>query len=446
MVAQRNRLVESLVGWTGIDLERAGRNAAVDHFLDNRTRALGMSAKEYVDSLDGPDHPEVKELVEAVTVGHTWFYRDPAQLEIISKLALGAFGTEEQVRVWVPACATGEDVYTLAMLADRDGWNGSILGTDINASFIARARKGYYGEWSFRNLPKELRSVLQPVGGPDDGVFEVVDRIRSAVSFRRHNLMDHPILPAERTWNIILCRNVLIYFRPAKIATTIEVLARTLAPNGWLFLGASDVISNKMEGVRQISLEGRAAFQRESARWRVSRRTQPPPKEPADTRPTVATLPATPVVTQAPLPSPTPSPSPTKTSPHDALLARGVAALEAGDIPRALVDLIATLELDPLCGEAHLFTGIAYHLGGDPPSAIQALRAASLLEPDLWLASFYLALNYEKLGQAAAASREFRHVGIALGQPEAARRRTLLSDKLAMWEDEIATLARSRSL
>src|SRR5215472_830013 len=98
----RRRLVEALVTWTGIDLDRGGRNSAVDHFLATRPRALGVSVQQYVDSLNGPEHPEVKELVEAVTVGHTWFYRDPAQLEIISKLVLGALGAERRVRVWVP--------------------------------------------------------------------------------------------------------------------------------------------------------------------------------------------------------------------------------------------------------------------------------------------------------------------------------------------------------
>jgi Tfp pilus assembly protein PilF len=122
-----------------------------------------------------------------------------------------------------------------------------------------------------------------------------------------------------------------------------------------------------------------------------------------------------------------------------------VAALEAGQTQSALADLIKAIEVDTLCGEAHLFAGIAYHLSGDAPSAVQALRAAILLEPELWLASFYLALNYEKMGQASEAGREFRNVARALAQPTTRRRETLISDKLAVWEQDIAALARSRA-
>jgi len=130
---------------------------------------------------------------------------------------------------------------------------------------------------------------------------------------------------------------------------------------------------------------------------------------------------------------------------RDAWLTRGVAALEAGQTQGALLDLIKAIEVDTLCGEAHLFAGVAYHLSGDGPSAVQALRAAILLEPDLWLASFYLALNYERAGQKTEAAREFRNVARALAQPTAMRRETLLSDKLAVWENDIAALARSRA-
>jgi Tfp pilus assembly protein PilF len=123
---------------------------------------------------------------------------------------------------------------------------------------------------------------------------------------------------------------------------------------------------------------------------------------------------------------------------------RGVAALEAGQTQGALTDFIKALELDPLRGEAHLFAGIAYHLAGDSASAVQALRAAILLEPELWLASFYLALNFEKLGLTAEAQREFRHVAQALSHPAKRPPTTLLSEKLAVWEEDIASAARSR--
>jgi len=450
-------LVEALVSWTGIDLERGGRRAAVDRFLENRTRALGVSATAYVDSLDGPEHPEVKELVEAFTVGHTWFYRDPEQLELISRLIETELHDQQPVQVWVPGCATGEDVYTLAMLAARSGWRGSFLGTDINAGFVERAKAGRYNAWTLRNLPPEIRAHLRDRGG---GQFEVAREVRSTVRFGCHNLLDPPAPSPTGAWNIILCRNVLIYFRPAQTLAAIEQLGRALASNGWLFLGASDAISTTLPGVRQIALEGRSALRRATARPKGAAGTGHAAARPkgAATGPSFErdrpsgrdvdrhAEPQCPTVCTLPPPAPPAGEVPAdRQKARDVWLARGVAALEAGQTQSALVDLIKAIEVDTLCGEAHLFAGVAYHLSGDAPSAVQAFRAAILLEPDLWLASFYLALNYEKTGQKTEAAREFRNVAHALAQPTAMRRETLLSHKLAVWENDIAALARSRA-
>src|SRR4051794_7924074 len=103
----RDRLIEYLAAWTGIDLERGGRGAAVDQFIQIRARRLGVSASDYISSLEGPEHPELKELAEAITVGHTHFYRDAEQLELISRLVKQELARSGPVRIWVPGCATG---------------------------------------------------------------------------------------------------------------------------------------------------------------------------------------------------------------------------------------------------------------------------------------------------------------------------------------------------
>jgi chemotaxis protein methyltransferase CheR len=417
MSAKRHRLAEAVAGWTGIDLERGGRHVAVDHFVDNRSALLGLSVDDYIASLDSAEHPEVKALLEAVTVGHTWFYRDPEQLELISKLASTELPRTQPVSVWVPGCATGEDVFTLAMLAERDGWKASLLGTDINAGFVERAQAGIYGAWSVRELPPHLRANLQETA---DGLWRVPPRLKAAVSFRRHNLLDAPPPAPRGAWNVILCRNVLIYFRARESKRTVERLGRALSPGGWLFLGATDVITAP-GSLRQIPLQGRSGLKR------AGRSRRPPaPVHSAATRTGPRDESAAP---------------PTR----DDLLRRGVAALERGRTAESLALLIKALELDPLCAEGHLCTGIAYHLAGDPVSALQALRAAVLLEPELWLASFYLALSYEKLGRAREAKREFGIVAHALSHPARVTRHTLLSDKLSIWEKDIAGFARTRA-
>ena len=188
----RDELVKLVASWTGIDLERGECMSTVEQFIAKRARSLRLSKEEYIASLDGPDHPEVRSLLEAITVGYTWFYRDPEQLELLSKLAKAECSQGRSVHVWVPGCATGEDVWTIAMLAERDGWTASLLGTDINSEFIERAQSRDYSEWALRHLPRELRRHFNKA---PNGTWKLSSSLRSTIRFQRHNIMDSPLSP-----------------------------------------------------------------------------------------------------------------------------------------------------------------------------------------------------------------------------------------------------------
>jgi len=126
-------------------------------------------------------------------------------------------------------------------------------------------------------------------------------------------------------------------------------------------------------------------------------------------------------------------------------LARANEALVAGDAARAVKLYGAVLELDPLCAEARMFAGIAHHLRGDPAAAVEELRAALFLDPDLWPAAFYLALNYEKLGLALDARREYQRVVSMSGRIPSLRSRSSVLGDIAVWKEEVVAVSKRRA-
>ncbi|HEY0271177.1 MAG TPA: CheR family methyltransferase [Sphingomonas sp.] len=184
-------------------------------------------------------------VIEALLNHETFFYRDMGSFELFADQGLGrlhaARRNERRLRIWSAGCSTGQEVYTLAMLIagrpDRwAGWSIEILGTDLSAPAIARARAGRYSHLEIqRGLP-----IVQMLG-----CFEqrgehwfVTDRLRAAVSFKIHNLVEPP--PAG-SFDVILCRNVLLYFSADIRRLVFGRLASAIAPDGLLMLGAGEI-------------------------------------------------------------------------------------------------------------------------------------------------------------------------------------------------------------
>jgi chemotaxis protein methyltransferase CheR len=417
MTDSLDALLHSVATWTGIDLSRDGRTGAFRQFVTGRMQALCLpSIAAYADRLTWPDGPETRRLVAAITVGHTWFYRDPAQMEQIATIIKqgtnqGHSGSETDPRrpslqIWVPGCASGEDAYTLAMLALFAGRPASVLGTDISETAIARAHAGRYDPAAAAELPPPFLAHLLP--RPDQQV-EVAPALREQVRFVRHNLLDPPPTPIEGTgFHLILCRNVLIYFAPEQALATVERLGRALLPGGWLFLGASEVLRAVPPELSLVSLSGRYALRR--------------------------------------LPAPV-SPGPTTPRPRadtGDLLRRARDRFRDGDYPGALLAYGDVLRHTPACAEALLFTGIALHLSNDPSSAERALRGALSVASGLWPASFYLGLCYEKLGMPAAAQQAYQHVIKSDPCPHLLDGADALLGDLVAWRREVIDVSRQR--
>jgi chemotaxis protein methyltransferase CheR len=421
------RLVRMVASWTGIDLDRGGRNDSLERFLHTRVKALGLpSIEAYVASLTGPAHPEVVRLINSVTVGHTWFYRDPDQLAVIARLLQTGFPIGRRIGIWIAGCASGEDVYTIAMLADRAARPAQIVGTDINSDALAVAKQGRYGDWSVRDVPPDLRPFYLPQA--PDGRFEVSPSLRHTTSFVHHNLRDPvPVSPVAGGWDLILCRNVLIYFSTETSLSTVDQLSRSLTPDGWLLLGASELIHSLPPQVEAVRFGERYALRRSSSKL----------------RPAPAPLPA-PVPVAVPAPEIS-GPAPTAVDSAWQHIETGNVKLDAGNLSGALAEYAKALELDPLSTEARLYTGIAYHMEDDHAAAVHELRAALFLDPDLWPASYYLALSYEKLGRKGEAQREYRRVLERSNLAPALKTRGGLLRNLEAWRHDVMMMARKRT-
>lgn len=188
---------------------------------------------------------ELEVLASHLTVGETYFFRDPetfAALEqqVLPELIRRRRETMRRIRIWSVGCSSGEEPYSIAMtlaglLPDLERWNISIIATDVNPHALARAREGIYGNWSFRNpLPIFAQRHVLPQAG---GRRVISPRIKSLVSFAYLNLMDvcYPAIETNtNAMDMVFCRNVLMYFHPQRAQQVLERLAGCLLEGGWL--------------------------------------------------------------------------------------------------------------------------------------------------------------------------------------------------------------------
>jgi len=431
-------LAELIEKMTGLALDRGGVNKALDRFVADRMRALGMTMVEsYVSLAADPSRPEQRKLIDAITVPHTWFYRDPEQLRVIAGLLHTA--PAGPLSVWVAGCATGEEAYTLAMFGRRIGRELWVLATDVNETALAAARRGVYSALSVRDVPEyERHWVPQREHG-----FVVDDVLRSTVRFQRHNLVDPTPQAPRGAWDLVVCRNVLIYFAAPAARRLLARFARAVREGGALVVGASEVVFEPPPGLELVSSEKRLVLRRpirpplprtEPRGTPPELRTLPEPRAASEPRlapesrltPESRPVPTNPPVVSpnprlaaqdiAPVPDPADRPADT-TSDLVAELHRGHALFERGDITAAIEIYDAVVRAHPSVAEPWLFLGIARYAHGDVEEAANALRASLCLDTTLWPAGFYLARAYERLGRRADALQQYDLIAVDDLQP-----------------------------
>lgn len=223
----------------------------VENRLGELSRLLGLSGISQLlqKQRDTPCPSRSRQIVEAMTTNETSFFRDISPFESLRALILPELIEEckhqRRLRIWSAASSTGQEAYSLAMLLDQHfssalrGWDVQIIGTDLAEKVLVKARAGEYSQLEVnRGLPAALLMRYFKKKGSS---WHICDSIKAMVKFEKANLLT--VSPAQLgTFDIILCRNVLIYFDLATKSKVLSSLHSCLMPQGYLFLGAAEVL------------------------------------------------------------------------------------------------------------------------------------------------------------------------------------------------------------
>jgi chemotaxis protein methyltransferase CheR len=360
-------------------------------------------------------------LIDEVTVKETFFMRQPKELAAIDwrgLLAAAQAAGRERVRVWVAGCATGEEAFTLAMLASEALASAepaaSILATDISEAALASARRARYGPRRLRGVDAAARERY--FEAEDGGQLAVGAQLRRLVEFKRHNLVADPTPPfGLPPFDLIVCRNVLIYFDGPAIERVIGSLERALLPEGMVLLGAADRLCGSSRRLARLKPA------------RVSRRPGAPAR--ALRRPLG--------LEQRDAPTPASSTATTRVELEDALR-----AADKGDLGVAVEVTEQMLHDDPLNADAYFIRGLAELGIGEADAAAASLRRALYVDPTFGLAAFQLGRAHEARGDRAAATRAYNRALDSLDSDghEAILQHVDVSDMAAVCERRLRAL------
>jgi chemotaxis protein methyltransferase CheR len=457
---------EHLVDLAAILKERVGL-----HVRKDGHSALRIALTARLEVLDGmPDtgaylallrsgagDEELRRLLPLVTVGKTSFFRDERQFRalegILPGLVARAKGGGRRVAIWSAGCATGEEPYSIAIAAAEAGAGPEhleILATDVNPEAVAFAARGAYEPRRVREIPEPFLSRHFDRESDQYLVRSGLRRLITAI--RPHNLVSSLFpRPADGGWDVIFCRNVIIYFDTPTTQQVLTQFHNALAPGGYLFLGYSESLFRLFEGFELTEVAGAFLYRRPESSPRVG------PIQPASRpgRPHLVPMPVQPpAVRHVPLPAQGPArtpvplprqhrtPQPPPLAPQEyldgavALFADGrfgaarellERLLEKGgeDLSvrltlanlygilrqpdRARESYVAALAIEPLSAEAHLFYAIHLLSAAESEEAALELSRALFLDPDLALAHYYLGRCRESQKDVVRARLAYRN-------------------------------------
>jgi chemotaxis protein methyltransferase CheR len=447
------------------------------HFPETRWRDLERGLENAAREMECPDaaafcrwllsspltRTQIERLASALTVGETYFFREPRSFDILRESLLPPLihtrrDGDRRLRFWSAGCCTGEEPYSLAILLDSlipdlKDWHVTILATDINPRFLQKASEGVYSAWSFRGTPSWVSERY--FRKTADGHFALLPRIKRMVTFSVLNLADdgYPSLATNTSaMDAILCRNVLMYFAPGRLSHVVQGFHRSLIDGGWLMVSPTEISHEHFTPFATAHFPGAVLYRKTNAippppadmpAWRMD--PAPAPAPPAGPVPEPATmspffLPVhTPSFPAEDIPSPAASP--------DALTEEARSLYEGGRYDEAEARLVRALSLRPGDGAAmallarvcanrgrlgpaldwceralaadtlnaglHYLHAMILQESGTLAEAEQALRRALYLDPDFVLAHVALGNLAQRRGKAAAAVRHFEN-GLAL--------------------------------
>jgi chemotaxis protein methyltransferase CheR len=245
----------------------------IDRRLAERIAATGSSSfQAYFARLRSDTDHEIEHLVNAFTVNETYFYREEHQLrcmtsDLLDRILRGK-RPEEPIRIWSIPCSSGEEPYSIAVWlmenwSQVDSHNIEIVGSDIDTRALRMAADGIYGERALMRLSQDvIARYFQPSGS---GEYQIDPGLRNSIQFTRANLVDGQDMARYRGFDLIFCRNVLIYFDDASRRMAAENLYDCLRPGGYICLGHSETMSRISPLFRVCRFSDAIVYQRPEA-------------------------------------------------------------------------------------------------------------------------------------------------------------------------------------
>lgn len=416
----------------GLDYPERKR-ADLAHSLNLALRASGLPDLETLYTNITASGAAWDMLVTNVTIGETYFFRNAPQFaalrEHILPDVLARRATTRGVRLWSAGCATGEEPYSLAMtlcdmVPDRNTWQFSILASDINPDFLARAEAGLYGSWSFRETPAAMQTRFFTPDGPR---WRLQTEIRRMVRFMRLNLAEatYPaITNGTCALDIILCRNVTIYFDTATTRQVISRLYQALVPGGWLIVGHAEPQAGVYDQFEVHNFPDTVVYRKplnaplfafDSASGTFSAgaaplltpgsRTVAPPPTP---QPPAARI----TLPQSPSPRPEPpraAAEPPREPDAVEIVRQARQCADRGDWAAAEQHCTRALERDALCRNAHYLLGQIHEHENRLDAALAAYRRTVYLDRNFVLGTIGMAHVWRAMGRNLDAQRCYRN-------------------------------------
>jgi chemotaxis protein methyltransferase CheR len=257
--AEYQKLAQLIYSVSGISLKESKQALLTSRLAGVLAQSGRKTFTEYYNSLIADTSgAAVAALVDRITTNHTYFMREPAHFNFFRDTVLPYLKSkvaDRDLRVWSAACSTGEEPYALAMILDefldseKSRWDCQVLATDLSEKVLKDASRGVYSPERIEPLPalwKQRYLTRHP-----DGNYEIADRIKKEVIYRRFNLIE-PVYPFRKKFHVIFCRNVMIYFDADTRASIINKLYDMTEPGGYLFIGHSEAIDRSKSKYKYV--------------------------------------------------------------------------------------------------------------------------------------------------------------------------------------------------
>jgi len=422
----KNRLIEStgLAYYLNQEEYLAARIA-------NRLEILGLDhLNAYLDRLSDNHAGEAEwdALVSSLTIGETFFFRHREQFDALRDRLLPELiernRHHRRLRIWSAGCATGAELYSVAILLRRElvhlvaGWDISILGTDINREFLVQAQRGEFAEWAFRAGSEDIkRSCFMH----SEKLWTIRPEFNQGVSFQYHNLVQHPfpsLLNNLSAFDLILCRNVMIYFDHGVVHRLVNQFYQCLVDGGWFLVGHAEPNTELFRSFHTVNVPGAVLYQKRKEALPLSGpcpapidhdesrslAVQGPSLVKAAFQPTRKDVlkrhPAVSIARREP------KQEPTNVAKELANIREKADRAEWQEAARLCDKLIAS---DRLNSRVHFYHALVLEQMGRPRESEQALGRAIYLDRHFVLAHYHLGLLLQKRENISAAKRSFRN-------------------------------------